>query len=94
MAETICHCVSSSQRIKPGVHLQTPSRYGSAAEWMMAVEGQSTRSQTGWSATKTEGMGVDVFVGSSARLRIVLGVKAKGREMCECWMKGFKTRSC
>lgn len=34
-----------------------PSRSGRAAEGMMAGEGQSTGSQTGWCATKTGGMG-------------------------------------
>lgn len=33
---------------------------------------------------KQEGWGVRVWGGSSARLRVVLGVKAKGQEMSLC----------
>lgn len=73
-----------------------PPRHGHTAEGVMAGEGLSTPSQTGWSDAKTEIWEAHVCMGSSARLRLLLGVKARDRRchMWECWMEGFKTWKC
>lgn len=52
---SLCLFLTTDQALDSTYRL--PSRCACAAEGMMAGEGQSTGSQTGWSATKTGGMG-------------------------------------
>ena len=49
-------CVFLTTYQAPDSTYRLPLRCGRAAEGMMAGEGRSTGSQTGWSATKTGGM--------------------------------------
>lgn len=95
--ETICLCATSSWHIKPGTPL-------AASHQDMAVLQKGWWQEKGWAPTarlagvmpKLKGREAHVCVGSSTRLRLLLGAKARGRRchMCKCWMGGFKAWKC
>lgn len=69
-----------------------PPRCGCTAEGMMAGEGLSTHSQTGWSDPKTGGMGSTCLCGQLCKAETTARSKqGTGDVVCECWMEGFKT---
>lgn len=95
--ETICLCATSSRCIKPRTPLAASHQDVAVVQkgWWQE-KGRAPTARLAGVMPKLGEWEAPVCVGSSARLRLLLGVKAKGRRclMCECWMEGFKIWKC